>query len=291
MHALRILLADVVDYAGLFPPASLSLADAAGRYASYRASDAAWMLGRFVLPAARMPEVAALPNAPPPTRLALLLGARWADELRAAPPEADCFELRVDDVGNIAAVRHALDACGRGDATAYAEVPWSADMRAMAAAARDAAVALKLRTGGVTADAFPPPDVVLAFLDACVAHGVACKLTAGLHHPLRAEHALTYETGCVRGTMYGFLNALVAAALLAAGHSPARVAPVLEERSAGAFRFDDGVEIRGMRAASEALHPAVRALRSFGSCSFDEPVRDLRALALLPSAGSSPATL
>ena len=37
--ALRTLVAGVVDYAGLFPPASLGMRDAVANYADYRASD------------------------------------------------------------------------------------------------------------------------------------------------------------------------------------------------------------------------------------------------------------
>src|SRR5438552_3294700 len=50
---LRALLAGVVDYAGLFPPARLPLDQAIRRYAEYRQGTDAWMLGRFVCPAAR----------------------------------------------------------------------------------------------------------------------------------------------------------------------------------------------------------------------------------------------
>ena len=53
----RALLAGLVDYAGLFPPAALSMDDAVAEYARWRRSPEAWMLGRFVLPAARLAEL------------------------------------------------------------------------------------------------------------------------------------------------------------------------------------------------------------------------------------------
>src|SRR5436309_1541360 len=56
-HAsLTALMTGLVDYAGLFPPAQLSMADAAANYLQYRASGDAWMLGRFVCPAPRLGE-------------------------------------------------------------------------------------------------------------------------------------------------------------------------------------------------------------------------------------------
>ena len=54
--SLRALLSGVVDYAGLFPPAGLPLDQAIRNYARYRQGSDAWMLGRFVIPAARLAE-------------------------------------------------------------------------------------------------------------------------------------------------------------------------------------------------------------------------------------------
>jgi hypothetical protein len=58
-HTLRALVAGVVDYAGLFPPAALSMPDAVAGYAEYLASPEAWALGRFVVPATRLDELSA----------------------------------------------------------------------------------------------------------------------------------------------------------------------------------------------------------------------------------------
>src|SRR5262249_49286034 len=56
--SLRALLGGIIDYAGLFPPAKLPLAQAIQRYAKYRRQGDRWMLGRFVIPAARLGELA-----------------------------------------------------------------------------------------------------------------------------------------------------------------------------------------------------------------------------------------
>lgn len=56
----RALLRAVVDYAGLFPPASATMGDAVAHDASERAGADQWMLGRFVLPAARLAEFTAV---------------------------------------------------------------------------------------------------------------------------------------------------------------------------------------------------------------------------------------
>jgi hypothetical protein len=53
----RVFLADLVDYAGLFPPARLSLDEAVRNYARYRREPEAWMLARFVCPAGHLGEL------------------------------------------------------------------------------------------------------------------------------------------------------------------------------------------------------------------------------------------
>ena len=53
----KALLANLIDYAGLFPPAALSMEEAVRNYARYREGEHAWMLGRFVVPEARAHEV------------------------------------------------------------------------------------------------------------------------------------------------------------------------------------------------------------------------------------------
>jgi len=55
--ALREFMAGLVDYEGLFPPAGLSMSGAVAEYARWLADPAAWMLGRFVVPAVRLPEL------------------------------------------------------------------------------------------------------------------------------------------------------------------------------------------------------------------------------------------
>ena len=55
--SLRALLTDIVDYAGLFPPAKLPLDPAIRKYAAYQRCEDAWMLARFVCPAGQLREL------------------------------------------------------------------------------------------------------------------------------------------------------------------------------------------------------------------------------------------
>src|SRR5690348_2137956 len=57
MESVRALLTGAIDYAGLFPPSQLSMEEAVVNYAKYRGSEHSWMLGRFVVPVARLDEL------------------------------------------------------------------------------------------------------------------------------------------------------------------------------------------------------------------------------------------
>ena len=121
--------------------------------------------------------------------------------------------------------------------------------------------------------AFPPIADVATFLRACKKAGVAFKATAGLHHPLRCVKPLTYAPDAPTGTMHGFLNVFLAAALL--DHAD----EILREEHPDAFAFDDdGASWRGHRVSTELARDEPRLRDVVGSCSFEEPIGDLRAL-------------
>ena len=56
--AMRAFMHGLVDYAGLFPPAALDMETAVKQYAGFRGDPEAWMLGRFIVPAGRLSELA-----------------------------------------------------------------------------------------------------------------------------------------------------------------------------------------------------------------------------------------
>ena len=135
----------------------------------------------------------------------------------------------------------------------------------------------KLRTGGVTADAFPTSAQIAKALVAPATHQVPIKFTAGLHHPLRQYREE------VRTKMFGFLNVL-GAAVLAAEHrwDAHQTSIMLEDENAGSFSFaNDFFAWREWKIDIKRLQDRRRFVKSFGSCSFDEPREDLRALNLL----------
>lgn len=298
MSAIRTLLAESIDYAGLFPPAGLDMATAVENYARYRSDPAAWALGRFVVPVSRLREFeAATVRAVPggtgrPWRLALLAGPDLAGDLDitadfnrrhsepGVPPVlADTIEVKASSVRGIEDIMHRIPRTLQ----AYVEVPIDRDPRDLLAAVGQLGGRAKVRTGGVTTDAFPTTTDLLRFLRGCVEAGVPFKATAGLHHPLRAAYRLTYAQDSPSGTMFGFLNLFLAIAFLRSGMAEAEVARVLEEGEPDALQADDsGISWRNRRLDLKALSEARRlGMISFGSCSFTEPIADLESLHLL----------
>jgi hypothetical protein len=315
MHEpLRTLLTGLIDYAGLFPPAKLPMRDAAEAFARAQMGEHEWMLGRFICPASRLEEFsgAAAVMMPgthgtsgyreraermDPWRVSVLIDGPLAAGLDAVErfnerheredngrAQADVLELRAEKPSDIDGAIEKIPDHLYPFFEFPAPVVNSGDARGFIAALAGNAAAAKVRTGGITAEAFPSARAVAEFLVACASAEVPFKATAGLHHPVRAEYPLTYEPGCPRGVMHGFLNLFLGAAMVAVHRvDVATVTHLLEETSAAAFRFTP----EGVRWGNFVLDGAQIALArerfalSYGSCSFDEPVEDLGRLGLL----------
>lgn len=293
------LVAGLVDYAGLFPPAALDLATAARNYGSYRVHEHWRVLGRFILPAARLEEFtetarSALPRrrTDEPWRLSALVGPDLGRDLSRIAAFNGAFvsgsggRAVVDAVEGKAETVEEIDALAAATPLAFelfVEIPLEPDPAPLLAALAQRGAQAKVRTGGVTADAIPTTAVLGRFLSGAVQSGVAFKATAGLHHPVRAMHPLTYEPDSPRAIMHGFFNVFLAAAFVGAGATQAEAIQVLDEMDPVAFRFaPGGVRWRDRHLATTDLRTTRDQIaRAFGSCSFREPVDDLRALHLL----------
>ncbi len=299
MNSARALLASLIDYAGLFPPAELQMRAAVPKYAAYREAAYAWLLGRFVLPLAQLEEFEHVFDELPagqrttPWALSVLAGRnmqadarkivdfnrRHGDEGRQ-DARIESIELKVHSLDDVAA---AVDTIAE-PADAYFEIGIAADPGEWLAAVRAAGGRAKIRTGGVTAELFPRAADVARFLQAAAAERVPFKATAGLHHAVRGEYRLTPDDRSGRVVMHGFLNLFLAAGLAFTD----RVAndlleAVLDDRAGEGFVFDQtGVNLHGRRLTCEDLAATRRRFAtSYGSCSIEEPVEDLKRLKLI----------
>ncbi|MBK8248972.1 MAG: hypothetical protein IPK85_16465 [Gemmatimonadetes bacterium] len=281
----QAVLAGAVDYAGLFPPAGLSMPEVVANYAVYRSGAERWALGRLVVPAARLAEC--LEWAGPhlrdgdPWRIAALVPDSPA--LSALGPFnavhghrmlVDAAEVRVAgpaDVDALAAVAHP-------DLAVFVELAVDEQLPACLSRVKAAGWSAKIRMGGIVASAIPSIDDVVRFMRACHDANVTFKATAGLHHPLRGEYPLTYAANAPRATMHGYLNVFAAAGLLARGGTDDELRAVLATTVASgapASMFGGGDQWDAVARASRAW------LHGFGSCSFREPLDDLVALGLV----------
>jgi hypothetical protein len=166
---------------------------------------------------------------------------------------------------------------------AYFEVPPGAELQAQLDAVARAGACAKIRTGGVTPDAFPAATAVYHFLQSCLARHVVCKATAGLHHAVPGRYPLTYEQGCSSAPMFGFLTLSAMAALVYIGAPKEDAVALLTESNADALTLDgDGMRWRDYAVGTTDLETMRRSLfSSFGSCSAQEPIDDLIRMHLL----------
>src|SRR5260370_29460814 len=299
--AAGVLLRDLIDYAGLCHRASLGMAWSVANYDTYSQSEWNWILGRFIVPVARLGEFeeafAGFPTPSPGTdfanwRLASLLGsdpvadvanirefnARVTNSGSGRRAVVESVEVKVASAEEIKRVSGVIPA----EYATYFEVTMSSCAECIAAVAYYGRRA-KIRTGGETADKFPAPESVIEFIRLCAAANVPFKATAGLHHPLRSVHHFTYQPESPSGVMHGFVNVFLAAAFLRAGMEEQLAVELLKEQSVEAFLFDlHGVAWRQHRLSRDGIATARRDFSiSFGSCSFTEPIDDLRSLRLL----------
>ena len=249
--ALKAMLEHFIDYAGIFPPATVPLDEAVNNYGGYKRSEYSWMLRWLVVNAG---DVEKIPGAYQHTLSVLAV----ADQTRVAALETKEIVFAQRPV--------------------YCEVAVT-ELHKLAAVKKAECFA-KIRTGGVTPQAIPKPELVAEFILTCASLRLAFKATAGLHHPVRAMQKLSYDEYAPQAVMHGFINVIMASAFAYCGEK--NIVPILCEQDASAFKFDEGAHWRDK---SLSLAQIVEARKNFihsvGSCSFDEPVEELKAFGWL----------
>jgi hypothetical protein len=246
--ALKALLENFVDYAGIFPPATVALDQVILNYNVYARSEYAWMLRYLVvnahdiphIPAAFVDRLSVLTNVDQ-TRVAAL----ETKDIVAAVKPVYC-EVALNEIGKLEDVKNS-------------------------------GCFAKIRTGGVKPEAIPSPSDVASFINACARLRLPFKATAGLHHPIRAMHALTYDEQAPQAVMHGFINVLLAAAFAWNGETD--IEAIIAEQSAEAFSFSDVARWRDKTLSiAQIKESRLQFMHSVGSCSFDEPVSELKEL-------------
>jgi hypothetical protein len=300
--SLQTLLTSSIDYAGMFPPCGLALEPALQNHATYVRSSEAWMLNAFVLSVQQFDSARQLLSSFDPLhplRVAAL-GPKtestkaFLDALKNLDSAIRSFSKYAVDLVSISQIEMFLPDDVElqslkevkaivGELPVFWEAPPDKAETTIALLAKHnsyqeaATFGYKLRTGGVTADAFPSSAQIARALVSAGKNQVPIKFTAGLHHPIRQFRDE------VKTKMHGFLNVL-GAAVLAAEHQwdADQAVMMLEDEDPRSFSFtDNSFAWREWKIHMERLRSRRRFVVSFGSCSFEEPRDDLRALNLL----------
>jgi hypothetical protein len=253
LDARRGLLAGLIDHAPTFPPAELPLGEALRAHEAAVHSEPGWIVNRFVV---RASQVADLP-ADWEHRLSVVLDAN--------PPVDERIEA-VEMVFDLPAIHEVVRHAGPlPPPEKYVEHPVGPSFDEWVARVSgsdvESGIRAKIRCGGASV---PSIDDLAAAVRACRTRGVAFKATAGLHHGVRT------------GNEHGFLNLLAAATFGDEEDALAETDPSAFAADEQSFRWRD-------RTAAPDEVAAMRrdVFVSFGSCSFDEPVDELRALGFL----------
>jgi hypothetical protein len=286
--AIEALVTGLVDYAGLFPPAAHSMADAVAECETHLESPERWMLGRFVVPASRLEELAARradahADAGTPWRVSALLSEDHARELDAIARigamhggtlTVDTLEARCVTPSQV--VR--LAALVSPNQRLFIEISAEADQDSLLSAMADKGACAKLRTGGVQPSDIPGSHAVARFIAGCAATRVPFKVTAGLHQPVAGLRPLTYESDGPVARMHGFVNVFLGAAFAWIGMEEYRLVELLAEEDPQSFAFDArGARWRDLELSTAQISYSRSMLATaFGSCSFMEPLEGLR---------------
>ena len=306
-HSLCELLADRLDYAGLFPPAGLPMESAFRNYAAYQRHEHSWLLGRFVCPAGRLTELGGLVAQWPeesPLRLSVV-GHPMKDPDYRPRVAADLELLRSFQVQHrqrvqietfetslapliallnesgvtilLQGLRKQFVSADLSRLTVFLEFLLAPNVAVWARACKSASdvdlqFGLKFRFSGVEVTVIPASGEVARMIAACRDAGCVWKATAGLHQPMSARD----DIGHTRS--FGFVS-LFAAATLAEVHKlpQPQIDEILQESSAENLRFHvTNFAWREISASNSQIAAArQRGPLSFGSCSFEEPIAGL----------------
>ncbi|ARV60790.1 hypothetical protein BZZ01_21120 [Nostocales cyanobacterium HT-58-2] len=290
--SVQALLASIVDYAGLFPPAKLDLRQAMTNYIGNQLTPYAWMQNRFVLPVSRLNEFEALlqiflakEDNPRQWSLSLIV----PEDVEAVIQQLKLLNNRNDITVTALEfpplppreIERILPHLPMG-VDAFFEIPLTG-LEAYLRVLQHTGAAAKVRTGGITVDAFPSFEELCQCIFSFAEAEVPFKATAGLHHPLPGNYRLTYEPDSPTSVMHGFLNVAVLAALVYWQKVTLPEAlEVLQDSTSDGFQFTaEALTWRDYRLESVQIQQArQRFFRSFGSCSFQEPVDELKELKL-----------
>jgi hypothetical protein len=287
--ALHALLTTIVDYAGLFPPAQLDFAAAIAQYQHHQTEPQSWMLGRFVLKLSQVEQFQQSISVNNPQVVSLILDGEPEVALKqltvmnqSGPSSIQIASLEIPTypLSQLVEILPQLPE----EIEVYCEIPWEQDWESYLKVLSSYPVGVKIRTGGLTPQAFPSSEQLGFLIFSLAQAGIPFKATAGLHHPLPTISPLSPEPNGLLASMHGFLNVAIATSFAYAQKTTLKnIQAILETKTLKDFNFTDQ-EIGWLDHQlnlAEIQRARSQFFRSFGSCSFQEPIEDLKQFSLL----------
>lgn len=154
--AIQTVLAGLIDYAGLYPPAALEMRPAVDNYRRYRSGNHAAALGRFIVDIHRLSELRTIYGDIRGLKLSVILSPlSRSDDLAKQIDSGFAIEAVEAKSATRVEVEQIAQSIPTGLET-YIEVPLHSARADLLTAISDTGARVKLRTGGVVPDAFPP---------------------------------------------------------------------------------------------------------------------------------------
>lgn len=317
----------IIDYAGLYPPAKLSLHDSLKNYSAARKGRNNWILNRFVIGSGLLKELDEyrdnLLTDGEPFRLSVvgtyeptvegfqqsiddaLLEIEHLHQSNPGWIATESFEIKLPDETLKSEDPELLEELIHETSSRFEQVEFApeeiyyemdlnenwkneAEMVFQVLAQHQTDLdnhfeqskiaGFKMRCGGVTKELFPSVEQLAHII--CLARDftVPIKFTAGLHHPVR-HYDENIETH-----MHGFWNVFGATMLAyTQGLEPKEIENILEEEDVDVFTFtEEGFSCKRWRISMEEIEQLREiAVLTFGSCSIDEPLDDMKLLKVI----------
>lgn len=259
------------DDAAIFPP-GLAPLDVAVREHIRRSKDevAREFIGPLILPLDKVREAVPLAAGERLTLSVIVLADelesvdKLLEELADTAVSVSTLEVKLSD-GAVAAITTAADVkSAHPELKIFLELSYADVTEENLVALQSAGLDLKFRTGGIKQELFPSSEQIIDVLSQVVAHGIAFKLTAGLHRAIRYTDE---NTGFHH---FGFANIAAATAALKNGASKEEAQQLLDS--------SDSVTVTEALNAGDGWRESFTA---FGTCSVAEPVETLVEIGLV----------
>lgn len=309
----------VIDYAGLFPPASLPLDEAITNYSKYRCEPERWMLSKFVIPSTKLKDLEPfkdLFNNEPPFAFSILgsttqstndfkkdLDLLFTNIINFKKSvgndlvSIEALELKVPVLQDILFVLNIItDAISKYDTDIGLEIYLEFNLT------QKHNEDLKLILRNIKEYNFNNKNNKIKFIGYKVRTGgveakafpTVDKLASIIYECINSgvqlkataglHHPIRHYNNSVSTHMYGFIN-VIAACILTTIHKLdfKTIYDILQDEDSLNFKFtDQKFSWRNYDATKEQIEfSRIKSFISFGSCSFDEPLEDLTSLGLL----------